>query len=391
MGNLITFIRETQNLHPVGTHNAMKHIIFSEGFCLIDPSQGGGDNDSNNPLGKISIGAGGSKDVTPVLGVTLPSLRANEHCINAKLELWLQEPYDNDLVLSIHRLLVDYIHTEANWINRKTGTAWSIPGLASGVDYEATAITSGSIGTLRGSPVITFDLTTWVRDACDGVTANNGFIIIPSGDPLSQQFFYGTGANGFIRPVFTIETAFFEQHNATYDASIDEATPTVNYGSNLTLFYGDPFGAGNTRHVLITCDLSTVNPAAEISQVLLWIKTNTAMSGIDNELYPLLVDWVESEVTWNERKTGVNWSTAGGEAGVDYDDTQVVASSITTGINTYFSIDITDIAKQWISGTLDNNGILCKYVGVSATTKNWYSLDGTGGSNTPYIEVIYQL
>ena len=391
MGNLITYLRETQNNHPVGTHNAMRHITFTEGFCVIDSSQTGADNDSDNPVGHFSIDGAGSRNLSPLFTPGLPALRTNERCINATLEIWLQEPYENALVLSLHALLVDYVRGEANWVNRKSGVPWSTPGLAEGVDYEISAIVSDTVGNLRGSPVISFDLTAWIKDACGGIVDNNGFIILPSGDPDTIQSFYGNGASGAIRPRFIIETAFFEPYATDSDTHLDEANPDTNYGSATLIAAGDPFGAGNTKHVLISCPLDGLPPAAETQQVLLWIRTQTAMTTFALEIYPVLVTWDENQTTWNDRLSSTPWGAGGLQDGVDYDSTQKVQATITATSNEWFSVDITGLAKQWQGGTLENYGVMIKYTGVSASTKNWYGRESSGGIYASFLEFIYQL
>ena len=54
-------------------------------------------------------------------------------------------------------------------------------------------------------------------------------------------------------------------------------------------------------------------------------------------------DWVESEVTWNNRKSGTAWTTAGG----DYDS---FVENYTTSISGYalFYFNLTNLVNKWL-------------------------------------------
>lgn len=55
------------------------------------------------------------------------------------------DAYNGTNTVSLHRVLVPWNISEACWNERQTGTGWSVAGLQSGVDYEASALASATI------------------------------------------------------------------------------------------------------------------------------------------------------------------------------------------------------------------------------------------------------
>jgi len=83
----------------------------------------------------------------------------------------------------------------------------------------------------------------------------------------------------------------------------------------------------------------------------------------------LLKTSFSSTATWNDRDTGVAWSTAGGAAGVDYYNSPY--ASINADCN-YIptSADVTTLVKEWVENGVTNNGFI-----FMSSQYDWYIFD----------------
>lgn len=376
-----------RNLHPENNHDGMAYLVLTAGFCLLDGNSPTVNSDS---WGSNSLSYSGGASTTAVtIKPDLPTLgRPGEKCLNASLELWLQEPIDDSYVLSLHRLLKDWVRDEVTWNEAASGDSWDAPGLTAGVDYQLTAEVSDSIGNLRGSPVVSFNLDTWINDVCNDGADNFGFVLFLSHSGDAGQVVYGEGAPFQFQPRLVLNTAIGDTYACEADTSINETNPAVNYGTNPLVSISDPFGAGNSVHGLFRFTVEDLDPGAELVEALLSCTPQTANTSAVYGVYPMLVPWVETEATWNEASSGVNWGAAGLQAGVDYDDTQRIEWTVTNAVNEEVQLDIIDFVKSWLNGVMDNNGIVIRYENVSASSKNWNSRESAGLD--PYIELTYR-
>lgn len=376
-----------RNIGPENNHDGMQQIILDAGYCLIDS---GNSTVNSDGFGTTTLNFSSGASTTKVVSkFNLNSLtRPGEKCLNARLEIWLPEPIDDDLVLSLHRLLKAFVRDEVTWEQAASGDNWDAAGLTAGVDYELTAEITDSIGDLRGSPVVTFDLTSWVNDVCNEAADNFGFLMFMTHSGDATQGVYGGGAPSQFRPRLIVETAIGDTFACEADTQVSQVNQTTNYGTNSLIQVADPFGADNSVHSLFRFLVDQSQPGMEIESATLNLSVNTASTGTEVGVYPILVPWVETEATWIEASDGVNWATAGLAAGTDYDDTKRVEWFWTNSSNDYVSVDITDIVKQWVTGVLDNNGLLVRYEHGTLGTKNVNSRESA--ALDPYIDITYR-
>lgn len=376
-----------RNVHPENNHDGMQQIILDAGYCLLDS---GNSTVNSDGFGTTTLNFSSGASTTKVVSkFNLNALtRPGEKCINARLEIWLPEPIDNALVLSLHRLLKAFVRDEVTWEQAASGDNWSLPGLQAGVDYELTAEVTDTIGDLRGSPIVTFDVSTWVKDVCNEGGDNFGFLLFMTAAGDATQGVYGGGAPFQFRPRLIVETAIGDTAVCEADTTIDEANQTTNVGTNALISVANPAGASNSRHLLIRFNFDDWQPGAELSEAIFHLSVQTASGGTPIEVYPILVPWVETQATWLIASTGVNWNTAGLGAGTDYDNSMLVEWTWTNAINEYVSVDITDIVKAWVQGDMDNNGLLVKLQTGVTTSKNVNSRESA--SLDPYIELTYR-
>lgn len=376
-----------RNIGPEENHNGFQEIVIIEGFCMIDGSASTTNYDTQAVHGISLVGSNREKSL--VIKADVPALtRPGEKCLNATLRIWLQEPIDSDLVISLHRLLKAFVRSEVTWEQAASGDNWSVPGLAAGVDYELTAEITGTVESFQGSPYIDLDLTTWIRDVCNEGGDNFGFILNAEGTGDLIQYFYGTGASDQQQPTLIIQTAIGDTWTDIADTSITEYAPTTNYGTDTLISICNDTGPNNHRHGLWRFDVQPLDPGAELVEALLTLTPQTAQTANEYGIYPMLVSWKETEATWQERETGVAWGDDGCLAGVDYDDSQRIEWIITNGVSETVQKDILPIVKQWLNGSLANNGILLRYERLIVASRNWYTREAAG--TDPYIELTYR-
>jgi hypothetical protein len=148
------------------------------------------------------------------------------------------------------------------------------------------------------------------------------------------------------------------------DCPILLSTPTTNYGTRVTLDVGVVPPVANIARFLWKDSFSSIPINAEVTSATLYLykaATDSTTANYGIWAYRLLKNWVESQATWNIYSTGNNWSSAGLEAGTDYDDSVILGSTtLLTGaaLGTEYIMTLNPaIIQQMISGTYPNYGI----------------------------------
>ena len=117
-----------------------------------------------------------------------------------------------------------------------------------------------------------------------------------------------------------IDTLFTQPHFKRECSYIRDGQPTTNYHGG-DLLVGDI--AGDELRILIKFPLDKYEARWELDNV--WIDLfNTRSDTVECAVYRITSDWDEDAVTWNNRKTGTAWTTAGG----DIDDLPLFTFSV---------------------------------------------------------------
>jgi len=139
------------------------------------------------------------------------------------------------------------------------------------------------------------------------------------------------------------------------DNYIDQLTPNAVGASGLAAgFFG---GSGNRRHGLVKFDLSAVPVGAIINSATLrltWFSYDGNPFGKTLIAYRVTQDWIESQVTWNNAKTGSPWGAPGGVWAPEHS----VSATVNPPMNLVVTWTVTDIVKDWISEGRDNFGFI---------------------------------
>ena len=165
---------------------------------------------------------------------------------------------------------------------------------------------------------------------------------------------------------------------AGFDAGPQEAAPTTTTGSNTGVGLSGVGATGSRIYLHCRWDLSALNPATDtVSLVHMYYRPNAAVTADRTyQVYlldPSNADYSESQMTWNEKKTGSAWTggaTGGGTAGTDHSSSNVGTGSVSNGA----AVD-TDMEF-----TLDNATVQAK---LGTTLPLVIKRDGSTSSSTP--------
>lgn len=196
------------------------------------------------------------------------------------------------------------------------------------------------------------------------------------GSHPSNRVTVTTPADGYAWAIFQPDAT------AATATSIHSANPGSNYGSQGTLYAQ----GGPAARSLLKFDLRQIAASATVSSATLGLY-DSYLSGSPGPVgvYRVTSDWNESQATWNQRLSAVNWTTAGG----DFDPTAAATlSSFTT--QGWDEFNLTALVQAWIAGTQSNFGLLLKQTTETSGFVQWNSDDWPfGRSLTPKLTVTY--
>jgi hypothetical protein len=164
---------------------------------------------------------------------------------------------------------------------------------------------------------------------------------------------------------------------AQYDAWIDEATPSTNYGGS-TEMYVRLTASGDEQRILVGFDLSALpDDIVVVSATLeMYNMINLARAaGPERADYLIWTEainasWGEMLVTWNNRPP----TTPEGDPPSAFQ------------VSNWTRWDVTNIAQGWVSGLLENYGIMLRGDGSTVGVAYFQSSDYT---NPPRLVITY--
>jgi uncharacterized repeat protein (TIGR01451 family) len=215
-----------------------------------------------------------------------------------------------------------------------------------------------------------FSNTATISDPEDVTPGNNTSTVI-----VGEHRIYLPLVLGSWPPIVTA------QFDSVADATMIQAAPSTNFGDTTDMWvgYDHCYGAKIARS-LVRFNLSSIPSGAAIEQARLYLRlggscdsgnrTHTVTS------YRVGSSWSELSVTWN---TTPSCAEAYGSASV---------ASRTWG---WYSFNVTNLVRGWVSGSLPNNGLMIRgpeSSGNSSALLEFYTRE-MGSGYTPYLEVTY--
>jgi hypothetical protein len=219
-----------------------------------------------------------------------------------------------------------------------------------------------------------------------------------SGSPVTIT---ATGtARGAIRtlarsnvPVYTapVTTTLQPDAAAGKDTFLYDWKSGWNYGAHRELWVTEQ--VDNTYRPLLEFDLSSIPAGVKlIDAVLELYQKAPSTNGGPVGAYRVTSDWVEGTssggngagANWNERDTGLPWSTPGG----DIDATPVAITTIAYMTQAWYQWDVTALVADSVAGAAPNYGLAL--IGENASTNAYFaSSDDTDPTLHPKLTVTY--
>ena len=175
------------------------------------------------------------------------------------------------------------------------------------------------------------------------------------------------------------------EFDAVEDADISQAYPTTNNGASASMYVGyddlhDP--DWQILRSLIKFDVSEIPASTSISSAVLRVYYagyyDYANYSRTITSYRIGSNWSEASVTWNTAPS----------IGETYGTVSLIAASSSFG---WYSIDVTNLVRGWINGTLPNYGVMLRGPEHSGSDSSWrsFATKEAGSSYTPYLQITY--
>lgn len=139
------------------------------------------------------------------------------------------------------------------------------------------------------------------------------------------------------------------------DTFMGQFGPTTNFSSDQSVYIGESNSVANADNILITkYDLTSIPSGAIATAAIfsLWNYQNIGGNASVVYVHKLLVPYNLAQVTWNQRQTGVNWNTGGGQGlGSDIESspiaTRSMSASETNGEKQWSNFDLYELSKYF--------------------------------------------
>ena len=186
-------------------------------------------------------------------------------------------------------------------------------------------------------------------------------------------------------------TVCFREGDSGYagsiDANISQYTPDLNMGADISIRLKTD-GAVTS---LLRFDISDIDPDRFIVDATLSIYASERDKAFPlyAEAFQVLREWEETQVTWNEAKAGVSWSSGGcnGE-GTDRSSTST-DTQLVNGVGVWLNLDVTSMAQDWAVHPENNHGLIVIGSGPVTMQYNFRSSEFWGTSHRPRLCVSY--
>ncbi len=182
---------------------------------------------------------------------------------------------------------------------------------------------------------------------------------------------------------------------AAYDNRLRELSPTTVYSTSTYIDIGK--STSRCRDVMLF-DLSAYEPMDTVSNATLslyWYYPpgSTRSSDTVVEVYRP-VEWDPKYVSWNNCRSGVRWTTAGGDwfdknnvlqGSTPYASVTFPASKVPD--DKYYEFDVTQLVQEYVSGEYNNTGFLLKAKDENGNYIAFYSSDWSNAEQRPKLTV----
>ncbi|MDJ0701184.1 MAG: DNRLRE domain-containing protein, partial [Woeseiaceae bacterium] len=209
--------------------------------------------------------------------------------------------------------------------------------------------------------------------------------------PVSIQAM-GTLANGLTRTLTQslvttyqppVTHVFRPGPGESEDAEIWQQSPDDNYGNSDETWVSS--ASNDTTRSLLRFDTGAIPRGARIIDATLSLERRSG-SGQSEPIsaHRITQSWEESSVTWNSRRWGVSWNTAG----ADFELTPY-ATALVGPANQSPEWDVTSLVQGWVDGSYPNYGVVLVATTSGMTGERFHSSDVVDPANRPSLTVTY--
>lgn len=331
-----------------------------------------------------------------LLRFDVSAIPATARIYSARLSLYqTQGSSGAAATLDVHRLTRAWTEGTKSGLGTADGATWNTYDASNawtmgGGDYEAapaiSAPLAGAGGSYSGWQSV--DIAPLMAAWVSGRQANHGLLLTldtVSGDAWVSGIQFEssesvTAANrpkleiSYALPCGTVVPPTVRSSPPMADTELDGYLPTINWGGDVEAWL--EYNSRQERMAL-RFDLQTIAPGTNVTEAKLRVYAFEAVLAANTSVnvYALAQSWDEGTklgsgtadgATWNNRRPGSAWTTAGGTVSGAAVATQPVLSTFKTG---WIEFDVTTLAQQWVDAPAANHGALLRVMNTGSLIK----------------------
>jgi hypothetical protein len=373
--------------------------------------------------GALSIRTTGVK--RPLILFDVSHIPAGVTVIDARLWLYTSHyrSHAANMTVSAYGLKRPWVEMETTWERARSGVAWDEPG-ANDTLTDRDDTPSGSRLISATNTWYDLNVTSLVQAWVNGTRANNGVLLIATGNTVEMSFWSSEYSLSNLRPRLVVQYVLgalvptntpgpttagatptvtptatragnemiFQQnylgYTGTTDTYISVWEPTTNYGGSVTLLIRQ----GDVRSALVRFDLSALPAGATIQEARLGLYAleRSNPNALTISVYQVFRPWAENQANWNQATSSLPWGSPGcNQVGVDR-AAAAVAAQMVNSVSAWHEWDITSLVRTWASNPSSNCGVILKGDGLTSVEYSYASSEYWWGySFSPRLVVRY--
>ncbi len=329
-----------------------------------------------------------------LFGFDLAGIPAGASVTRALLHVYVMGWSGSDVSMSAYALKRNADWCRATWNQSSSGEAWGLPG-AGDASSDRRASPESSVTTSGIKKWYALDLTGLVQEWASGSLANRGVLLrgtsalglvylASSENPdlgLRPKLLVTYSSENGVVPTPTKmgspapamsptpsptwaagpATITLQQGNSGYEGAEDtflyEWSPGVRFCRSASL----QVGYKQQNVALLAFDLGSIPASATVMRATLQLWA-TGWGGQNMTLGAYRVLRVNEccQATWTQAGDGVPWGWPGCNDPGNDRRAQAESSVTTTGISKWYSFDLTELVHGWVSGGVENHGVLLR-------------------------------
>lgn len=167
------------------------------------------------------------------------------------------------------------------------------------------------------------------------------------------------------------------------DAEVWQQQPNNNYGNADETWVSS--ASNDTTRSLLRFNMGVIPADAKILGATLSLSRRSG-SGSNQPVsaHRIINSWDENTVTWDKRKPGVNWDTAG----VDFDDIAVATTPVGP-VNQRYEWNVTPLVQGWVDSRFPNHGVVLVAAIAGLSGEHFNTSDHADSSLWPSLSITY--